>query len=43
MFYNENFVVLMNDLYFIVYLGFERNGFNLSLDEIKCNFVTWMC
>ena len=43
MFYNNNFVVLMNDLYFIVCLKFGRNGFDLSLDEIKCNFVTWMC
>jgi len=43
MFYNDNFVVLMNNLYFIVCLRFGRNGFNLSLDEIECNFVTFMC
>ena len=30
----------MYDLYFRVCLRYERNGFNLSLDEIKSDFVT---
>jgi hypothetical protein len=28
----------MYDLYFRVYLGFEKNRFNLSLDEINSDF-----
>jgi hypothetical protein len=40
LFYDNNFVVLMYDLYFKVCLGLWKNRFNLSLDEIECDFVT---
>jgi len=39
LFYNDNFIVLTYDLYFRI----ERNIFNLSLDEIECDFVTYVC
>jgi len=38
LFYNDNFVVLMYDLYFRVCLRFGINGFNLSLDEIGSDY-----
>jgi len=33
----------MYDLYFRGCLGFEKNKFNLWLDEIGCDFVTYVC
>ena len=38
LFYNDNFVVLMYDLYFRVCLRFGINGFNLSLEEIESDY-----
>ena len=33
------YIVLIYDLYFKVYFGFERNELNLSFDKIECDFV----
>jgi hypothetical protein len=39
-FYNDNFILLMYDLYFRVCLRFVGDGCNLSIDEIEYVFLT---